>query len=932
MESSPSGLPRRDPASDPGRKTEDEVFEEYLERINGGEPLDRGELRSLYPELAERLIAELELYEGIQGAPPPEEPLGANGVLGTVGDYTLRRQIGRGGMGVVYEAWQSSMDRRVALKVLPRAIAVDTRAVARFIQEAQLAGRLSHPNIVHVHGMGVEEQVPYFSMEHVEGETLAQIVTKLKQADESTVTPFGKRGELAFYSNLASLFADVADGLQHAHSHKIIHRDIKPSNLILDREGRLRILDFGLARLEGQESITLSGDFVGTPQYMSPEQARRKKIPIDHRTDIYSLGTTLYEMLTLEPPFRGKDHADTLSQIMERDPSPPSRINPRVPKNLETIVLKCLRKEAGDRYGTAEALGQDLRRFARGDAIETRAEARWERWIRRLQRERQKIALAFLGLLLVIAIGFALLASWRQARGVRLVSYRTQVQQALKELESSQMTIIDPGALEFEGVSMIQFSGEAGRSKMEAAIRLLGEASALCPDLPDAWYHRGKAMTFLGRLPEALADLKSAIASDSSFLPPRILKAIILSNQGDSKAAKAEIEAAGKATGGDSADIWLRLHKARRSSAWAEEADLFSRLIDLEERGLASYRDAVYDTRLGRGIAHEHLQDYKAAVRDFAVAQSRWPDSNEPAACLGEAYYRGGDKETASSVFEDLYRRAAVPSQAATIIAATYHGLKDFPKCLEWTRLVSDEVVADRLRIEALGGLGKTQDALDAAKRVLQKNPEDHMALREMGLLLWGEGKSVEAEEFLRRALRIDPTDQKARHYLGTSLYDQKKYVEAREQYEKVLERSPQHGYAHSAIACVLFEEGKLSEAKEWAKKAIEILPFFHESHALLARIYASEGSVSEAIAELETAIHVVANAGGSDLANAHGLAGRVYLDLGILDRAGASFREALRLNPRHGGAKEGLTALAKRRQELEAHRDAVPAGKPSKK
>ncbi|MBI4582951.1 MAG: protein kinase [Planctomycetes bacterium] len=373
------------------------LLAEYVERLNAGEAIDIAAIKKDHPEIAADLIHQLRLFQGV--FQDPASPAS----LGTLGDYTLRRQIGRGGMGVVYEAWQNSMDRQVALKVMPKAIAVDTKAVARFIQEAQLAGRLNHPNIVHVHGMGVEQQVPYYAMDFVEGETLAQIVGKLKDAEADTETPFGEKDDVRYYANLAEAFAAVADGLQHAHSKGITHRDIKPSNLILDREECLRILDFGLARIEGQESLTISGDVVGTPQYMSPEQARRKNIPIDHRTDVYSLGATLYEMLTLQPPFRGKDHNDTLSQIIERDPAEPRKLNPRVPKDLETIVLKCLRKEPADRYGTAEALGQDLRRFVRGDPIEARPEAAADRLGRWLQRRRKSIVVAGA----VLAVGIA---------------------------------------------------------------------------------------------------------------------------------------------------------------------------------------------------------------------------------------------------------------------------------------------------------------------------------------------------------------------------------------------------------------------------------------------------------------------------------------------------------------------------------------------
>ncbi len=359
----------------------DRIVTEYVDRLNGGEELNPFEILAAHPEHGADILRHLEAYTVLESD--------TTAPLGTLGDYTLRRQIGRGGMGVVYDAWQNSLDRQVALKVLPAGVAADTKATSRFLREAQVAARLNHPQVVSVYGFGVEQSSPYFAMEYVEGETLAQILQSIKGAGDEAETPFGaKKGDQEYFLRLARCCADVADGLQHAHAKGIIHRDVKPSNLILDEEGRLRILDFGLARLEGQESLTASGDFVGTPLYMSPEQARARTIPVDHRTDVYSLGATMYEMLTWRPPFKGKDHHDTLSQIMTRDPQPLRRLNPRIPRDLETITLKCLRKERDDRYGTAEALAQDLRRFARGDPIEARPPSAWEAFARRLWRHR----------------------------------------------------------------------------------------------------------------------------------------------------------------------------------------------------------------------------------------------------------------------------------------------------------------------------------------------------------------------------------------------------------------------------------------------------------------------------------------------------------------------------------------------------------------
>ena len=397
----------------------DQILGEYLDRLNCGEEFDRQQILSEHPGLGQEVLRRLEVFIDLDSDADQESS------LGTLGDYTLRRQIGRGGMGVVYEAWEGSMDRVVALKVLPPGVAADNKAFARFMREAKTAGQLHHPNVVGVYSTGVKEGTPWYSMEFVEGETLAQILGKIKAVEPEAKTVFGKKDRPAYFETLAETFADVADGLQHAHSKGVVHRDIKPSNLILDDGKHLRILDFGLAHLEGQESLTLSGDVVGTPLYMSPEQAKRRKIPIDHRTDIYSLGATLYEMLTSHPPFRGKDHQDTLSQIVERDPVEPRKLNPRVPSDLDTIVLKCLRKDAGDRYGTAEALGQDLRRFVRGDAIEASRQAPFERWVR--AGRRHKRTLFVLGLCCVCLVTSAVFVRDR----LRESSNRRQLQHDL---------------------------------------------------------------------------------------------------------------------------------------------------------------------------------------------------------------------------------------------------------------------------------------------------------------------------------------------------------------------------------------------------------------------------------------------------------------------------------------------------------------------
>ncbi|MBI4583297.1 MAG: protein kinase [Planctomycetes bacterium] len=560
----------------------DLVLARYVDRINKGQRVEAAEVYAENPEAAAEILEQLKAFQEIDLEFQPDASLGTR-ALGKLGDYTLRRQIGRGGMGVVYEAWQNSMDRKVALKVLPKAVAADTRAVERFLREAQIAGKLAHPNIVTVHGIGIEDRVPWYAMEFVEGGetggTLAQILARLRAAGQAPSPEECYR--------IAETFAGVSEGLQHAHEHKIIHRDLKPSNLILDREGRLRILDFGLARMEGQESLTQSGDLVGTPLYMSPEQARRKKIPIDHRTDIYSLGATLYEMLTLKPPFRGKDHQDTLSQIIERDPSPPSRINPRVPHDLETIALKCLRKDAADRYGTAEALAQDLRRFVRGDPIEARPQSGWERLLRRAWRHRMRGGALMGALLLLVTSGLLMRTYYRDVQRRTYEVYRQKVLGACVKLQMGQMVIraqsggpvsSDPPRAFTSGSSRATGDG-GGLNPIQRALEEIEKAIRILPKEPAAYYHEAKAFLLLGRDEKAMKALDLAAHAENAFVPATVLRAVLLEKRGDQTGALREMERARTARDSSWAEAWHSAYTRAAEKRWEEAAEAYGKLI-----------------------------------------------------------------------------------------------------------------------------------------------------------------------------------------------------------------------------------------------------------------------------------------------------------------------------------------------------------------
>jgi serine/threonine protein kinase len=272
-------------------------------------------------------------------------------------DFILLNELGRGGMGVVYRAFEPDLGRHVALKMILSGNLSGEQELARFDIEAKAAARLSHPNIVKVHRVGVHGEQHYFSMDLIEGVSLAQKLTD---------------GPLP--SKVAARYLlTIAQAIQHAHEQGILHRDIKPGNILIDTNDQPHVTDFGLAKqLTGSDKHTRTGALLGTPSYMAPEQASANK-EVGPATDVYGLGALLYELLTARPPFRGETTLDTILQVLEHDAAPPRLLNPSVDRDLETICLKCLAKNPRERYPSAQELADDLRRFLDGDSIQARS-------------------------------------------------------------------------------------------------------------------------------------------------------------------------------------------------------------------------------------------------------------------------------------------------------------------------------------------------------------------------------------------------------------------------------------------------------------------------------------------------------------------------------------------------------------------------------
>ncbi len=532
------------------------------------------------PPLPLTQIAVPAFSDGADG-PPQALP---SAVPERLGEFHILREVGRGGMGVVYEAIQESLNRHVALKVLPFSSLLGPTQLERFRREARAAAGLHHTNIVPVFGVGEDSGVHFFAMQYIEGQSLDRVlreVQRLRKIPDAPaashalasqvaeallggrfspakaervaaggpglaavispaqagcgaqpvveVSDGNNRSETGYFRAVARVGVQVADALEYAHRQGVLHRDIKPANLLLDTAGTVWITDFGLAKLEGNEALTSPGDLVGTLRYMAPERFEGRSEP---RSDVYSLGLTLYEMLTLRPAFPDLDPVALIEHVRREAPPALRRINPRIPRDLETIVLKAMAREPGDRYATAGALAEDLRHFLADRPIRARRSSTLEhcwRWCRR-NRAVAALAAGLLLALVILAIGstvaYVLVGFQRDRAQVAELEKTHKLWESYVEQAHARRLTRQAGQ-RFDSLEILRNAIDLGRSlelTPEQILRMRNEAIA-CLALKDLRFERqlepkfedNHYVAFDGRLEYyAVSDLEGTISIRST--------------------------------------------------------------------------------------------------------------------------------------------------------------------------------------------------------------------------------------------------------------------------------------------------------------------------------------------------------------------------------------------------------------------------------
>ena len=782
----------------------------------------------------------------------------------TLGDYRLLREIGRGGMGVVYAADQISMGRRVALKVLYPSVTQSPTAVERFRREAQATGRLHHTNIVAVYGIGNEGGTWFYAMEFVEGRPLSQVIDDLKHleglpeddparvAASSSEDGFSSTtGRPEEYVQIARAFHGVASALATAHEAGVIHRDLKPANLLLDATGTLKIVDFGLARVRDEgEGLTRTGDLVGTPAYMSPEQARSKAA--DARSDVYALGATLYEVLCLRPPFEGSDLGEIVQQVLTKDPPPLRRGRRRVPRDLETIVLRTLEKDPSRRYQTAAELARDLMLFAEGAAIRARPIGPLARSWRRIRRHRLRAALAA-GLVVACGVVTMLLIE-RAERRTREREHRYETL-----LEQAFLITVQEGQ-EIHGTPGISLAPEASRRW----VALVEEARALLPERPQAW---ARLATEADSLPEQLALLEEARKRGLDPRSYHLHRWFFNRRYGQAKAAATELDAASAfpetiATLGMEAQIRHALGERQELIATV------NRLLDWVPP--PNPGSLPFFLRL-RGLARDAQGDWAGAFEDLSAARLRRPD-DDPFLTVKVAslWQRLGKPDRAQSQFA----RAVEATRSAGDREAWLSLLRACELAREWDWLdralgevpkpwsedsevhraragvayvrrnmdvavrESDAAIASlpqgrdaymsslhAFRARALMSAGRLLDAFDAAAKATDLNPRSLEALglhAMLGVVLQkGEGLL----ERLERERASHPEDHVLRHALMECYAQLGRTEDAIREADHVVETDPQCGSGWARRMWIVWQAGQQEKALAISEEALRLLP-----------------------------------------------------------------------------------------------------------
>jgi serine/threonine-protein kinase len=909
------------------------IYGEYLMLEEAGQAPALEEFQRRFPPFAERLRLQLELHHALArgtGRPealatgagdtdafPAQPTAPGGGALPLLPGYRLLRELGRGGMGVVYLAYQQGAGRHVALKMIRTGEQAGPEALARFRAEIAAAARLNHEHIVAVYDVGEADGRPYFTMELVEGGSLDRAVAGKPQPARPA----------------AALVEALARAVQHAHERGVVHRDLKPSNVLLQTpevrarsvsEGNAtlahasgsdsarnpfvpKIADFGLAKLlDGQGGRTHTQAVLGTPCYMAPEQAGGRTKQVGPAADIYALGAILYECLTGRPPFLGDGVDDILSQVRTAEPTPVRRLQPRAPRDLETICLKCLEKDPRRRYRSAAALADDLRRWLDGRPILARPTTAPERLLKWARRHPALAALW--GVSFAAALAAAGLWTWlaqseaqRRAAASRLAAhnYEEAMQHARAQSDVSDDDLAElVAAVSAARHAEATLDGVPGVDEQRAQItRLLAE---LLPELQSR-----RLLAQLEKVPRETRLHPTGFGWDSEHADQqycRIFQDFGLDLDGPSaeQAAAALCARPGAERLAAALDHWADVLRGVRGPDAAAR----------RRRRLAVAR--LVDADAMRGALRRALADDDAAALKRLAGEAAAADLPPPtAALLADALARCGDPADAVAVLERAWKSQPgdflVNYQLGVYLRAAGGDARG--------RAVGFLRAATALRPGNAGAwleLGNAQleqgqlaEAVDSYRAAVRLKPGYAQGHSNLGNALRLRGDLKAAAEHCLKAIELEPAYPLAYQNLAVVLLAGGDRDGAVRLAGEALKRLPTLAAAHNTLGAARLEQRRFAEAAEEFGEAVRLQPDFAEAQRNLGVALKKAGRAAEALDALRAAVRLEPRS-----AEAHHSLGRLLNELKRPDEAAAELREAVRLDPDHALAQSLLAGL----------------------
>jgi eukaryotic-like serine/threonine-protein kinase len=727
-------------------------------------------------------------------AAPPED-----GPLPVIPGYVVEALLGVGGMGIVFRARHLKLNRAVALKMALAGAYASPPQRKRFQREAEAVAALRHPNVVQIHDVGDSDGRPYFTMEYVEGGSLAQKLAGTPQPARQA----------------AALMTTLAGAVHAAHQVGIIHRDLKPANVLLTADGVSKITDFGLARrLDDEAGLTLTGTAVGTPSYMAPEQAQGKTDAAGPAVDIYALGAILYELLTGRPPFRAETGAETLYQVISQDPVPPSRLNGKVPRDLETICLKCLHKEPRFRYVTAAALADDLDRFLGGETIAARPEGRLRRFARRVRRRPAFSAAVTAGAVLLVGLA---------GGGLWLLFDRSA---AAREVQAERAATERAAEQDLRGmVARLQASSwPEARSALERARGRLGDREST--DLRRLLDQGDRNLVLAARLEEIrLTSVQFIVFEFVSASPDEQYKdafrgAGLGQTDEDPEVVAARIRTSDIRNALVAAlDHWSSCNQGNpERHNWILEV---ARRADPDPTG---WRDRARDPNLRADQAAlvELIRTASVADQSTSLLLARYNqlkhDSKERLPFL---------KRIQKAHPADFWANIALAERLATSEQNPAEAIRYYQASLS----IRPRTAYCHFRLgTALSSAGRLEEAAEQFREAVDIEPTFVVSQSHLAIELVKLGRDEEAIVQLQAGIRSNSNDPFLRALLGNRFKAQNRFAEAITLYRQALALDPQSLGALSGLRTTLHQMGRGEEARVVWQKALEAnLPGFSD-------------------------------------------------------------------------------------------------------